>query len=96
MVTTAHQSKGLEFDNVFIAGTNDGEFPGYRSIEDGKLEEEKRTFYVAITRAKERLFVSCSTQSAWYGDRIPSRFLQSLPEQIIRHSSSLNEGAEAS
>ena len=96
VVTTAHQSKGLEFDNVFIAGTNDGEFPGYRSIEDDKLEEEKRTFYVAITRAKERLFVSCSTQSAWYGNKAPSRFLQSLPEQIIRRSSSPNEGAEAS
>lgn len=83
---TAHQSKGLEFDNVFIAGVSDGEFPFCFSIRDGHIEEEKRLFYVAMTRAKERLFVSCSTETTQYGDKVPSRFLKSLPIKEIRHS----------
>ena len=53
-----HQSKGLEFDVVFIAGASESEMPNYFAVREGRVEEEKRLFYVALTRAKERLFVS--------------------------------------
>ena len=81
VIITAHQSKGLEFDNVFIAGMSEEEFPGYFSIQNGNLEEEKRLFYVALTRAKERLFTSCFTQDSQGYSRLPSRFLKDLPKQ---------------
>lgn len=61
---TVHVAKGLEFDNVFVYGLNDGVFPSRRSIEEGGnkgLEEERRLCYVAFTRAKKRLFVSCNS-----------------------------------
>jgi len=51
-ILTVHQSKGLEFDTVFVAGMTEDEFLSYYSKRDRKLEEEKRLFYVAITRAK--------------------------------------------
>lgn len=88
VVITAHQSKGLEFDNVFIAGLTEGEFPGYRSVKENQLEEEKRVFYVALTRAKERLFISCSTEEDYYGSKRPSCFLNLLPEQGVNYSGS--------
>ena len=96
VVITAHQSKGLEFDNVFIAGVSEGEFPEYRSIKNNNLEEEKRTFYVALTRAKERLFISYSIESTWRGDKLPSRFLQTLPRQNVKRSSSKHREVVAS
>lgn len=86
VVITAHQSKGLEFDNVFIAGVSDEEFPFFLSVQDGNIEEEKRLFYVAITRAKERLFVSCSTEMTQYGKKYPSRFFQHLPKENATYS----------
>jgi DNA helicase-2/ATP-dependent DNA helicase PcrA len=57
-ILTVHQSKGLEFDTVFVAGMTEDEFPSYYSKRDRKLEEEKRLFYVAITRAKRHLVLS--------------------------------------
>lgn len=57
-IITVHQAKGLEFDEVYIAGCNDKIFPSARSIKEGNLSEELRLFYVAMTRAKEKLFVS--------------------------------------
>lgn len=57
-IITVHQSKGLEFDTVFIVGMNECEFPTFHSIRDDNIEEEKRLFYVALTRAKQRLFIS--------------------------------------
>lgn len=57
-VMTLHQAKGLEFDYVYMAGCNEGVFPSTRSVKEGYLEEEKRLFYVGMTRAKKKLYVS--------------------------------------
>lgn len=57
-ILTVHQSKGLEFDVVFVAGLSEHEFPGYRSVKDGRQDEELRLFYVALTRARSRLFLT--------------------------------------
>lgn len=72
---TAHQSKGLEFDVVFVAGLNEYEFPSSRAIQAGDVNEELRVFYVALTRAKRRLFLTGHLLGPW-GRRTPSRFLQ--------------------
>jgi len=56
-IITVHQSKGLEFDNVFIVGLNEYTFPSYMAVKNNSLEEEKRAFYVAITRAKRKLYL---------------------------------------
>jgi DNA helicase-2/ATP-dependent DNA helicase PcrA len=55
---TVHQAKGLEFDVVLLAGLSEWDFPNYGAVKDGRELEERRLFYVAVTRAKERLFVS--------------------------------------
>jgi DNA helicase-2/ATP-dependent DNA helicase PcrA len=57
-VLTVHQAKGLEFDTVFVAGLSENEFPGYYAIAEGRELEEKRIFYVAVTRAREKLFLT--------------------------------------
>ena len=85
-VMTIHAAKGLEFDLVFIVGLEDGIFPSSRSVEerDG-LEEERRLFYVAITRAKKELLLCYAKTRFIFGDyqqSIPSRFLKELPEEI--------------
>lgn len=82
VIITAHQSKGLEFDHVFVAGMSDGEFPGFYSIENGNVEEEKRLFYVALTRAKKRLHISCFAENRW-GPQSPSQFLAVLPPALV-------------
>lgn len=82
VVITAHQSKGLEFDYVFIAGLSDGEFPGFLSVQAGSIEEEKRLFYVALTRAKKRLYISCYGENSW-GPKDPSPFLKALPSALV-------------
>ncbi|WP_302048452.1 3'-5' exonuclease [Megamonas funiformis] len=75
-IITIHQAKGLEFDYEFLAGMNDDIFPSYFSTRSGSItEEEKRLFYVAITRAKKALFLSSSGR--------PSRLLNYIPEQFI-------------
>ena len=75
-IITIHQAKGLEFDYEFLAGMNDDIFPSYFSTHNGSItEEEKRLFYVAITRAKKALFLSSSGR--------PSRLLNYIPEQFI-------------
>jgi DNA helicase-2/ATP-dependent DNA helicase PcrA len=56
-LTTIHQAKGLEYDAVFLIGAAEGQFPGYRTIESGDFEEERRLFYVAVTRAKNELYI---------------------------------------
>ncbi|MEG0005737.1 MAG: 3'-5' exonuclease [Clostridium sp.] len=82
-IITVHQSKGLEYENVFIAGLQDNKFPSYMAIKSKNLDEEKRTFYVAITRAKKRLFLTCNTFS---GGRVssPSRFVDLIPMNYIK------------
>lgn len=82
-IITVHQAKGLEFNTVLLAGIQENKFPSYRSIQEKNLEEEKRTFYVAITRAKERLYISCNTKG--WGERMnpKSRFIDLLPREYI-------------
>ena len=85
---TLHNSKGLEFQNVFITGLEQGLFPSHRSIDTPSLlEEERRLCYVGITRAKERVFLSHARQRRlWGGMRevtIPSIFLAEIPEHLI-------------
>lgn len=77
-ILTVHQSKGLEFDTVFVAGMTEDEFPSYYSKRDRKLEEEKRLFYVAITRAKRHLILSCHQTNDWNRVKPPSSFLNGL------------------
>lgn len=85
---TLHNSKGLEFKNVFITGLEQGLFPSHRSIDTPSLlEEERRLCYVGITRAKERVFLSHARERRlWGGMRettIPSIFLSEIPEDLI-------------
>ncbi|MDP2598541.1 MAG: UvrD-helicase domain-containing protein [Candidatus Liptonbacteria bacterium] len=75
-LSTIHLAKGLEFDNVFIAGCSEGVLPHERSIEqDKRLEEERRLMYVAMTRAKKKLLIS------FYD--LPSRFISEIPPELI-------------
>lgn len=85
-LTTVHQSKGLEYDVVFLIGLADGMFPGRRSIEAGDVEEERRLFYVAVTRAKNELYL-CYPRVATRGGPggmllSPSRFLVELSTDL--------------
>jgi ATP-dependent DNA helicase Rep len=77
-----HAAKGLEFRCVFIVGCEDGTLPHEASIEEGRIEEERRLLYVGITRAKEALWLSHSRETKRWGgveQRRPSRFLDELP-----------------
>jgi DNA helicase-2/ATP-dependent DNA helicase PcrA len=87
---TIHAAKGLEFDTVFLAGLEKGLIPHARSLEEGEhnLEEERRLFYVAITRAKQRLFLSSCRSRRRRGrleEAEPSPFLEELPAELIEH-----------
>ncbi len=81
---TVHAAKGLEFDNVFVISLNDGIFPSNRTIEERQiagLEEERRLCYVALTRARKRLFLTNSESYSHEGAiKIPSRFLTEIGE----------------
>jgi DNA helicase-2/ATP-dependent DNA helicase PcrA len=85
---TIHSSKGLEFDTVFITGLEDGLCPHERSLnENNGLEEERRLMYVAITRAKNKLYLTLSQSRMTYGQptyNLPSRFLDEIPESLIK------------
>jgi ATP-dependent DNA helicase Rep len=77
-----HAAKGLEFRVVFIIGCEDGNLPHEQAVEEGSLEEERRLFYVGITRARERLVLSHRAEMKRWGDTshlLPSRFLDELP-----------------
>jgi DNA helicase-2/ATP-dependent DNA helicase PcrA len=84
-----HQAKGLEFDVVFVIMLSEGMFPSARSAEtDEGLEEERRLFYVAITRARNELYLSYPLVRAGYGsDSVallqPSRFLDEIPRELL-------------
>ncbi|MBQ0120516.1 MAG: ATP-binding domain-containing protein, partial [Bacteroidales bacterium] len=84
---TIHQAKGLEFPYIYIVALTEGLFPSHRSIRERKqkaLEEERRLMYVAITRAKTRLFL---TESGGYsyttGDKYPSRFITEIKDKLL-------------
>ena len=85
---TLHCAKGLEFPFVFIIGMEDGLLPHHRrgeEIED--LEEERRLFYVGMTRARERLFLSRAKRRYTFGvgrANLPSRFLDEIPSELIQ------------
>jgi len=84
---TLHGAKGLEFPVVFITGLEEGLFPHERSLNDeGKIDEERRLFYVGITRSRQRLFLSFCDVRNQYGRtslRRPSRFLTELPKETL-------------
>jgi DNA helicase-2/ATP-dependent DNA helicase PcrA len=86
LLLTAHQAKGLEFDTVFIAGATDDEFPSYRSKREGRVEEEHRLFYVAVSRARKRLFLSYPEFSKFGRPTAPSRYLRMLPDSILQRA----------
>ncbi|EJP04096.1 UvrD-helicase domain-containing protein [Leptospira interrogans] len=85
---TVHNAKGLEFEVVFLSGLEEGTFPHSMSLEESHFgdEEERRLFYVALTRAREELFLSYCRTSRKFGkveDRIPSRFLSEIPRECF-------------
>lgn len=83
---TVHAAKGLEFDAVFVVGLEQGLFPAERQDESRDPEEERRLFYVALTRAKERLFLSFAYERSKYGTResaVPSEFLADIDERLV-------------
>ena len=92
---TMHSAKGLEFDNVFLVGMEEGLFPSKRSIEeDVQTEEERRLCYVAITRAKKHLFITNTKKRTLYGSTTystPSRFIDEIPENLLSETSIENK-----
>jgi DNA helicase-2/ATP-dependent DNA helicase PcrA len=87
-LSTVHQAKGLEFHTVFVIWLTDGMFPSSRSMDERKdLEEERRLFYVAITRAKDQLYLAYPHMrlTGGYGDvfQRPSRFLKEIPNKLV-------------
>ena len=93
---TLHAAKGLEFKNVFIMGLDDGILPHSRSFnEPEEMEEERRLFYVGITRAKDRLFLVRASSRAGRGfseDQMVSRFLRDIPESLVSTKSTFSAG----
>jgi ATP-dependent DNA helicase Rep len=87
-----HAAKGLEFRAVFVVGCEDGNLPHEASLEENRLEEERRLMYVGITRAKERLYLSHNAEVKRWGaieHLLPSRFLDELPAADL-----LRDGAD--
>ena len=84
---TLHSAKGLEYPVVFLVGMEEGIFPGYQSMgDDNELEEERRLFYVGITRAKKYLFLTCANMRKIFGSTSynpPSRFLKEIPKDLL-------------
>jgi DNA helicase-2/ATP-dependent DNA helicase PcrA len=83
---TLHNAKGLEYPIVFIAGCEDGVFPHSRAIDEGSLEEERRLFYVGITRAMRQLYLTYARRRAVFGAQtfgLRSRFLDEIPADLL-------------
>jgi DNA helicase-2/ATP-dependent DNA helicase PcrA len=93
---TVHSSKGLEFDCVFITGIEEGLFPHENAMSDRDgLEEERRLMYVAITRARKRLYLSYSQTRMLHGQtryNLKSRFFDELPETALKWITPKNQG----
>ena len=98
-IMTIHAAKGLEFDNVFLPGWEEGVFPSQRALDEGglaSLEEERRLAYVAITRARRRCTILHAANRRIYGQwtsSIPSRFVGELPADHIEEETTLTGGA---
>ena len=89
VLMTIHSAKGLEFPRVFLPGMEEGLFPSSQSAMEGpkELEEERRLCYVALTRAKQKLYLICAKNRTLYGmtrANPPSRFLEELPKQLLQ------------
>jgi len=92
-LTSFHSAKGLEFPVVFIAGLEEDILPHKKSI-DTDLEEERRLFYVGITRAMKELYLSYTRNRIRYGKSlpsVPSRFLEEIPEHLLKRLDSIEE-----
>ena len=87
VMMTMHSAKGLEFPTVYLVGMEEGIFPGIRAIgESAEMEEERRLCYVAITRAKRQLYLTCARQRMLFGRTTAnraSRFIDEIPEEHI-------------
>ncbi len=86
-IITVHQSKGCEFDTVIIAGADDDDFPTYQAKRRGDFEEEKRVFYVAISRARRTLIMTSASQKVNRGGTWPlpqSRWIGAIPQEYVR------------
>jgi len=86
---TMHSCKGLEFPHVYVVGLEEGLLPHSRSKVEGTLDEERRLFYVAITRAQQTLTISHCGGRKKYGQLLPchpSQFLRELPEELVEHA----------
>lgn len=98
-IMTMHAAKGLEFDNVFLPGWEEGVFPSQRALDEGglaSLEEERRLAYVAITRARRKCTILHAANRRIYGQwtsSIPSRFIAELPEDHVESETTLTGGA---
>ena len=98
-IMTMHGAKGLEFDQVFLPGWEEGVFPSQRSLDEGglaSLEEERRLAYVAITRARRRCTILHAANRRIYGQwnsAIPSRFVAEIPEEHVDAETTLTGGA---
>lgn len=98
-IMTIHAAKGLEFDNVFLPGWEEGVFPSQRALDEGglsALEEERRLAYVAITRARKRCTIIHAANRRIYGQwtsSIPSRFIAELPEAHVQAETTMSGGA---
>ncbi len=90
VMMTMHAAKGLEFPVVFVVGTEEGIFPGIRAIgEQEEMEEERRLCYVAMTRAKQKLYMTCAAQRMLFGKTSanrPSRFIGEIPPELTEQS----------
>ncbi|MBO7274917.1 MAG: UvrD-helicase domain-containing protein, partial [Clostridia bacterium] len=84
---TIHSAKGLEFDNVFLCGAEEGIFPSFRSMESSEqMEEERRLCYVAMTRARKKLYITSAERRLLYGQTAyakPSRFTEEIPPECV-------------
>jgi DNA helicase-2/ATP-dependent DNA helicase PcrA len=83
---TVHNAKGLEYPIVFIAGCEEGVFPHSRALDEGGLEEERRLFYVGVTRAMRELYLTCAMRRAVFGAQtsgLRSRFLNEIPAELL-------------
>ncbi len=96
---TIHASKGLEFEYVFITGLEHGLFPSERGANTAQtleeMEEERRLFYVALTRAKKKLFLSHTELRMIFGSKqinVPSLFLEDIPGHLTENIVADNEG----
>jgi len=83
---TLHNAKGLEYPTVFVAGCEDGVFPHSRALDEGALEEERRLFYVGVTRAMRALYLTWARRRAVFGAQthgLRSRFLDEIPADLL-------------